>query len=127
MPALLAQLVEMQYERTNLDLARGSFRVRGDVLEIHPAYEDMAVRVEFFGDEIEKITRTDPLRGTPLERRGPARPLPAHVLRDAARDARPRRRDDPAGARRAAGGAQRRRTGSSRRSGSTSARCSTWR
>ncbi len=68
MPALLARLVEMQYERTNLDLARGSFRVRGDVLEIQPAYEDTAVRVEFFGDEIEKITKTDPLRGTPLQR-----------------------------------------------------------
>jgi excinuclease ABC subunit B len=68
MPALLAQLVEMQYERTNLDLTRGTFRVRGDVLEIQPAYEDTAVRVEFFGDEIEKITRTDPLRGTPLQR-----------------------------------------------------------
>jgi len=68
MPALLAQLVEMQYERTNLDLSRGTFRVRGDVLEIHPAYEDTAVRVEFFGDEIEKITKTDPLRGTALQR-----------------------------------------------------------
>jgi excinuclease ABC subunit B len=68
MPALLAQLVEMQYERTNLDLARGTFRVRGDVLEVAPAYEDTAVRVEFFGDEIEKITRTDPLRGTALQR-----------------------------------------------------------
>ncbi len=68
MPALLSQLVEMQYERTNLDLARGNFRVRGDVVEIHPAYEDMGVRVEYFGDEIEKITRTDPLRGTALER-----------------------------------------------------------
>jgi excinuclease ABC subunit B len=68
MPALLARLVEMQYERTNLDLARGNFRVRGDVLEIQPAYEDTAVRVEFFGDEIEKITKTDPLRGTPLQK-----------------------------------------------------------
>ncbi len=68
MPALLSQLVEMQYERTNLDLSRGTFRVRGDVLEVAPAYEDTAVRVEFFGDEIEKITRTDPLRGTPLQR-----------------------------------------------------------
>jgi excinuclease ABC subunit B len=68
MPALLAQLVEMQYERTNLDLARGTFRVRGDVVEIHPAYEDMAVRIEYFGDEIERITRTDPLRGTAIER-----------------------------------------------------------
>jgi excinuclease ABC subunit B len=68
MPALIARLVEMQYERTNLDLARGNFRVRGDVLEIQPAYEDTAVRVEFFGDEIEKITKTDPMRGTPLHR-----------------------------------------------------------
>ncbi len=68
MPALLSRLVEMQYERTSLDLARGNFRVRGDVLEIQPAYEDTAVRVEFFGDEIEKITRTDPIRGTPLQR-----------------------------------------------------------
>jgi excinuclease ABC subunit B len=68
MPALLARLVEMQYERTSLDLSRGAFRVRGDVLEIQPAYEDTAVRVEFFGDQIEKITRTDPLRGTPIQR-----------------------------------------------------------
>jgi excinuclease ABC subunit B len=68
MPALLARLVEMQYERTNLDLGRGNFRVRGDVLEIQPAYEDTAVRVEFFGDEIEKITKTDPIRGTALQR-----------------------------------------------------------
>jgi len=68
MPTLLSQLVEMQYERTNLDLARGTFRVRGDVLEIHPAYEDMGLRVEYFGDEVERITRTDPLRGTALER-----------------------------------------------------------
>jgi excinuclease ABC subunit B len=68
MPALLAQLVQMQYERTNLDLTRGTFRVRGDVVEIHPAYEDVAVRIEYFGDEIEKISRTDPLRGTALRR-----------------------------------------------------------
>ncbi len=68
MPALLAQLVEMQYERTSLDLSRGTFRVRGDVLEVSPAYEDTGVRVEFFGDEIEKITKTDPLRGTALQR-----------------------------------------------------------
>jgi excinuclease ABC subunit B len=66
-PALLSQLVEMQYERTNLDLARGTFRVRGDVVEIHPAYEDVAVRIEYFGDEIEKIRRTDPLRGTAIQ------------------------------------------------------------
>ena len=65
-PALLKRLVEMQYERTNADLARGMFRVRGDVVEVVPAYEDTAVRIEFFGDEIEKISRIDPLRGTVL-------------------------------------------------------------
>jgi excinuclease ABC subunit B len=67
-PALLKSLVAMQYERTSTDLFRGSFRVRGDVLEILPAYEDLGVRVEFFGDEIEKISRIDPLRGTTLSR-----------------------------------------------------------
>ena len=67
-PGLLKRLVEMQYERTNADLARGNFRVRGDVVEIAPAYEDTAVRVEFFGDEIEKISRIDPLRGSVIER-----------------------------------------------------------
>src|SRR5205085_9584758 len=45
------------------DLARGSFRVRGDVLELWPAYEDDAVRIEFFGDEIDKMTRIDPVTG----------------------------------------------------------------
>ena len=67
-PALLRKLVAMQYERTNADLARGTFRVRGDVVEIAPAYEDAAVRVEFFGEEIEKISRIDPLRGSVLAR-----------------------------------------------------------
>ncbi|HKO56383.1 MAG TPA: excinuclease ABC subunit UvrB [Thermoanaerobaculia bacterium] len=59
----LRRLTEMQYERTPYDLARGTFRVRGDVLELWPAYEDDAVRVEFFGDEIDKITRIDPITG----------------------------------------------------------------
>jgi excinuclease ABC subunit B len=59
----LRRLTEMQYERTPYDLARGSFRVRGDVLELWPAYEDDAVRIEFFGDEIDKISRIDPITG----------------------------------------------------------------
>jgi excinuclease ABC subunit B len=63
MDAALARLVAMQYQRTSLDLFHGSFRVRGDVLEILPAYEDLAIRVEYFGDEIERVTRFDPLRG----------------------------------------------------------------
>ncbi|HRC84938.1 MAG TPA: excinuclease ABC subunit UvrB [Thermoanaerobaculia bacterium] len=63
----LRKLVEMQYQRTQMDLYHGSFRVRGDVLEILPAYDDVGVRVEYFGDEIERITRFDPLRGEALE------------------------------------------------------------
>src|ERR1043166_8172572 len=59
----LRRLTEMQYERTPYDLGRGSYRVRGDVLELWPAYEDDAVRIEVFGDEIAKITRIDPITG----------------------------------------------------------------
>ncbi len=64
--AALASLVAMQYDRTNLDLFHGSFRVRGDILEILPAYEDKGIRIEYFGDEIERISRFDPLRGDVL-------------------------------------------------------------
>ena len=63
MTQYLRKLTEMQYERTPYDLARGSFRVRGDVLELWPAYEDDAVRIEFFGDEIDKMVRIDPITG----------------------------------------------------------------
>ncbi|HVT05471.1 MAG TPA: excinuclease ABC subunit UvrB [Thermoanaerobaculia bacterium] len=59
----LKKLTEMQYERTPYDLSRGSFRVRGDVIELWPAYEDDAVRIEFFGDEIDRISRIDPVTG----------------------------------------------------------------
>jgi excinuclease ABC subunit B len=59
----LRRLTEMQYERTPYDLGRGTFRVRGDILELWPAYEDDAVRIEFFGDEIDKISRIDPITG----------------------------------------------------------------
>jgi excinuclease ABC subunit B len=64
---LLLGLVNMQYERNDIDFHRGSFRVRGDVVEIFPAYsEELAIRVEFFGDTIETITQVDPLRGLPM-------------------------------------------------------------
>ena len=63
MTEYLRKLTEMQYERTPYDLARGNFRVRGDVLELWPAYEDDAIRIEFFGDEIDKMTRIDPITG----------------------------------------------------------------
>ncbi len=67
MDRALSRLVAMQYQRTSLDLFHGSFRVRGDVLEVLPAYEDTALRIEYFGDEVERITRFDPLRGEALE------------------------------------------------------------
>jgi excinuclease ABC subunit B len=63
----LRRLVDMQYQRTQLDLFHGSFRVRGDTLEILPAYEEVGIRVEYFGDEIERISRFDVLRGDVYE------------------------------------------------------------
>ena len=60
---MLRQLVDMNYERNDANLVRGKFRVRGDTVELHPAYEEFALRIEMFGDEIERITRTDPLTG----------------------------------------------------------------
>ena len=61
------RLVEMQYQRNDIDFTRGKFRIRGDVLEIQPAYEEKAVRIEFFGDEIERIVEVDTLTGELLE------------------------------------------------------------
>jgi len=66
--AMLRKLVEIQYERTPFDLERGKFRVRGDVVEIFPSYEEFAVRVEMFGDEIESVSAIDPVRGVALRR-----------------------------------------------------------
>ena len=63
---LLRQLVEMQYERNDMELSRGKFRVRGDVLELVPAYEEAATRIQFFGDEVERIVTLDPLTGEVL-------------------------------------------------------------
>lgn len=60
---VLRYLTEILYERNDIDFGRGKFRVRGDVLEIYPSYEDLAYRVEFFGDEIERIVQVDPLTG----------------------------------------------------------------
>lgn len=60
---LLRQLTDIQYQRNDIDFHRGVFRVRGDVIDIYPAGEELAYRVEFFGDEIERITQIDPLTG----------------------------------------------------------------
>ncbi|NLM96645.1 MAG: excinuclease ABC subunit UvrB [Halanaerobiaceae bacterium] len=60
---LLRELTLMQYSRNDMSLSRGHFRVKGDVVEIYPPYEDIALRIEFFGDEIERITKIDTLTG----------------------------------------------------------------
>jgi excinuclease ABC subunit B len=60
---VLRHLIDIQYDRNDMTLVRGTFRVRGDTLEIYPVYEELAMRVEFFGDEVERITEVDPLTG----------------------------------------------------------------
>ena len=63
---ILRRLVDMQYERNDMNLVRGKFRVRGDTIEVHPAYEQSAVRIELFGDDVERITQVDTLTGEHL-------------------------------------------------------------
>jgi excinuclease ABC subunit B len=76
--ALLDRLVELQYARSDHDFYRGTFRVRGDVVDIFPAYEDeRAVRVEFFGDTVEAMSEIDPLRGRGLREINKAALFPA--------------------------------------------------
>lgn len=66
---VLRHLVDVQYSRNDMSLTRGTFRVRGDTLEIYPAYEEIALRIELFGDEVERITEIDPLTGELLVER----------------------------------------------------------
>ena len=66
---ILSKLVEIQYERNDIDFHRGTFRVRGDVIEVFPAHEgSRAIRVELFGDQVEEISEIDPLKGKVIER-----------------------------------------------------------
>jgi excinuclease ABC subunit B len=65
---ILRKLVEIQYERNDHDFARGAFRVRGDVIEVYPSYEELAVRIELFGDEVDELITFDPLTGKTLKR-----------------------------------------------------------
>ena len=66
---ILRRLVDQQYERDELTLSRGKFRIRGDTLTIHPSYEDLAIRVQFWDDEVERIVELDPLTGEILAER----------------------------------------------------------
>src|ERR671938_235888 len=65
--ALLKKLVEIQYQRNDIEFTRGTFRARGDVVEIYPVYQDRAIRIEFWGDEVEALSTIDPLLGEVLE------------------------------------------------------------
>ena len=66
--ALLQKLVELQYERSDIEFVRGSFRVRGDVVEVYPSYQERAYRIELWGDEIDSLSTIDPLLGEVLEK-----------------------------------------------------------
>jgi excinuclease ABC subunit B len=66
--ALLQKLVELQYERSDVEFDRGSFRVRGDTVEIYPSYQEQAYRIELWGDEVDSVSTVDPLLGEVIER-----------------------------------------------------------
>jgi excinuclease ABC subunit B len=66
---IMRRLVDMQYERNDMNLVRGKFRMRGDSITIQPSYEELAVRIDFFGDEVERIVEIDPLTGELLAER----------------------------------------------------------
>ena len=74
---ILQALVRMQYARNDYEFTRGSIRVRGDVIEVFPAYEEQAIRIELWGDEVERISRFDPLTGETIVRLGRAAIYPA--------------------------------------------------
>lgn len=65
--AILTKLVDLQYERNDMNLVRGKFRVRGDTIEVHPAYDETAVRIELFGDDVERIIVVDPVTGEKVD------------------------------------------------------------
>ena len=65
---LLQRLVELQYERSDITFGRGSFRVRGDVVEVYPSYQDDAYRIELWGCEIDSISTIDPLLGEVIQK-----------------------------------------------------------
>jgi excinuclease ABC subunit B len=86
---ILAKLVEILYDRNDLDFRRGTFRVRGDVIEIHPTYEESAYRIEMWGDEVESLSRIDPLTAEVLQtyHRLPIYPKTHYVMSRLTKDA----------------------------------------
>ncbi len=86
---ILSKLVEILYDRNDGDFRRGTFRVRGDVIEVHPTYEESAFRIEMFGDEVESLSRIDPLLGEVLQtyQRLPIYPKTHYVMSRLTKDA----------------------------------------
>jgi len=74
---LIRKLIDIQYERNDLDFHRGTIRVRGDVMDVWPGYLETAIRVDFFGDEVDKIAEVDPLRGVTITEMPTCRFFPA--------------------------------------------------
>jgi excinuclease ABC subunit B len=74
---MMRQLTDIQYQRNDIDFHRGTFRVRGDVVDVFPASEEVAYRIEFFGDEIDRITKLDPLTGEVLSNMDTLRIFPS--------------------------------------------------
>ena len=122
--AVLRHLVDLQYQRNDAQLTRARFRVRGDTLELQPASEERVIRVEFFGDEVERITELDPLTGELLAERKELNVYPATHF--GPRPTSSRRRSSTSRPRWRSGSARwRRRAGSSRPPACASARRST--
>ncbi|MGC4015594.1 MAG: DEAD/DEAH box helicase family protein [Luteolibacter sp.] len=97
---LLESLVSMLFERNDIAFGRGKFRVRGDVVEIHPAYlDETAIRVEFFGDEVDRMSSIDTLTGAVIERIDKHHVFPGEAVRHLQRQAEARGRGDSQGTR----------------------------
>src|SRR5437868_13113662 len=81
---IVRRLVEILYERNDSEFRRGTFRVRGDVIEVFPTYDDMAYRIELFGDEIDSLSQIDPLFGTVKQKyqRLPIYPKTHYVMKE---------------------------------------------
>ena len=122
---ILRSLVRIQYSRNDVAFERGTFRVRGDTVEIFPAYEEQGVRVEMWGDEIERISKINVLTGETIAHARARRDLSGEALRHAAADARARGEAHSRRARRSASPSCAQRASCSRRSDSSRARTST--
>src|SRR5260370_11467336 len=84
--AILEELVRIQYQRNDVSFERGTFRVRGDTIEIFPAYEEQAIRIELWGDTVERVAKIDPLTGDTIAELARAAVYPAtHFVTERAR------------------------------------------